>query len=146
MLHIHSYIVSRHLATRCNKKIPRTPPPHISNRNNYVFASLVAPLPSQNKQQSPFLKSYLHKVDTKSHPSRLCTLCNIHAHDTHHLFNCTHICITLSPLDLWTDPTGVIAQLVRWTAKMADVPQVGKSDSPPLARVMGRGRQQHTSS
>ena len=38
-----------------------------------------------------FLKSYLHKVDAKTHPSLLCPLCNIHTHDTHHLFNCTHI-------------------------------------------------------
>ena len=31
MLHIHTSIVSRHLATRGNNKIQRTPPPHISS-------------------------------------------------------------------------------------------------------------------
>ena len=31
MRHIHTYIVSRHLATRGNNKILRTPPPHISS-------------------------------------------------------------------------------------------------------------------
>ena len=51
--------------------------------------------------KSHFLKSYLHKVDAKAHPS---PLCNTH---THSLVNCTHIRTTLSPLDLWTDP-GVV--------------------------------------
>ena len=80
--------------------------------------------------KSPFLKSYLHKVDAKTHPSPLCPLCNIHTHDTHHLFNCTHIRTTLSPLDLWTDPTGVTALLARWTEKLAGGTQAGTSDSP----------------
>ena len=80
--------------------------------------------------KSPFLKSYLHKVDAKTHPSPLCTICNIHTHDTHRLFNCTHIPTTLSPLDLWTDPAGVTALLVRWTEKLAGGPQAGTSDSP----------------
>ena len=80
--------------------------------------------------KSPFLKLYLHKVDAKTHPSPLCPLCNIHTHDTHHLFNCTHIRTTLSPLDLWTDPAGVTALLARWTEKLAGGPQAGTSDSP----------------
>ena len=80
--------------------------------------------------KSPFLKSYLHKVDAKTHPSPLCPLCNNHTHDTHHLFNCTHIRTTLSPLDLWTDPARVTALLARWTEKMVGVPQAGTSDSP----------------
>ena len=87
--------------------------------------------------KSPFLK-----VDAKTHPSPLFPLCNTHTHDTHHLFNCTHIRTTLSPLDLWTDPAGVIALLARWTEKLAGGPQAGTSDSTPLARVMGVGRQQ----
>ena len=80
--------------------------------------------------KSPFLKSYLHKVDAKTHPSPLCPLCNINTHDTHHLFNCTHIRTTLSPLDLWTDPAGVTALLARWTEKLAGGPHAGTSDSP----------------
>ena len=35
------------------------------------------------------------------------------------------------------------ALLARWTEKLAGGPQAGTSDSPPLARVMGVGRQQH---
>ena len=69
--------------------------------------------------------SYLHKVDAKSHPSQLCYLFNTHTHDTHHLFNCTHIRTTLSPLDVQTDPAGGT--------------QAGRSDSSQLARGMGMG-------
>ena len=80
--------------------------------------------------KSPFLKSYLHKIDAKTHPSPHCPICNNHTHDKYHLFNCTHICITLSLLDLWTDPAGVIALLARWTEKLAGGPRAGTSDSP----------------
>ena len=55
--------------------------------------------------------------------------CVVWSHGTHHLFNCTHICTTLSPLDLLTDPTGVTALLARWTGKLAGGLQAGRLDS-----------------
>ena len=45
-------------------------------------------------------------------------------HDTHHLFNCTHIRTTLSPLELWTD-------LQRDGAAGQMDGEAGKSDPPP---------------
>ena len=142
MRHIHTSIVSRHLATWGNNKILRIPPPHTSSSEEILPRLTPHTLAQLRTNKSPFLKSYLHKVDAKTHPSPLCPLCNIHTHDTHHLFNFTHIRTTLSPLDLWTDPAGVTALLARWTEKLAGGPQAGTSDSPPLARVMGVGRQQ----
>ena len=128
MRHIHTSIVSRYLATREAITKYCTHLHHIlAALKRYFPASLVAQL---RTNKSPVLKSYLHKVDTKTHPSPLCPLCNIHTHDTHHLFNCTHIRTTLSPLDLWTDPAGVTALLARWTEKLAGGPQAGTSDSP----------------
>ena len=122
--------VSRHLATRSNNKILRTPPPHI-NSSEEILPRLTCLTRAQLRtNKSPFLKSYLHKVDTKSHPSPLCPLCNTHTHGTHHLFKSTHVHNTLSPLDLWKDPTGVTSLLARWTEKLAGGPQVGTSDSP----------------
>ena len=98
MRHIHTSIVSMYLATKDNNKILRTPPPHISSSEERLprLTRCTSAQPRTNK--SPFLKSYLHKFDAKTHPSPLCPLCNIHTHDTH-LFNCTHIRTTLSPLD-----------------------------------------------
>ena len=130
MRHIHTSIVSRHLATRGNNKILRTPPPHTSSSEEILPRLTRHTLAQLRTNKSPFLKSYLHKVDAKTHPSPLCPLCNIHTHDTHHLFNCTRIRTTLSPLDLWTDPAGVTALLARWTEKLAGGPQAGTSDSP----------------
>ena len=130
MRHIHTSIVSRHLATRGNNKILRTPPPHTSSSEEILPRLTRRTLAQLRTNKSPFLKSYLHKVDAKTHPSPLCPLCNIHTHDTHHLFNCTHIRTTLSPRDLWTDPAGVTALLARWTEKLAGGPQAGTSDSP----------------
>ena len=130
MCHIHTSIFSRHLATRDNNKILRTPPPPI-NRSEKILPLLTRrSLAQLRTNKSPFLKSYLHKVDAKSHPSLLCPLCNTHIHNTHDLFNCTHIRTTLSPLDLWTYLAGVTALLARWTEKLAGGPRAGTSDSP----------------
>ena len=125
MCHIHIYIVSRYLATRGNNKILRTPPPHISSSEEILHRLTRRTRIHLRTNKSPFLKSYLHKADAKSHPSPLFPLCNTHTHDTHHLFNCSHIRTTLSPLDLWTEP----ALLARWLEKLAGEPQTGTSDS-----------------
>ena len=129
MRHIHTSIVSRHLATRGNNKILRTPPPHTSSSEERLPRLTRRTLAQLRTNKYPFLNSYLHKVDAKTHPSPLCPLCNIHTHDFHHLFNFTHIRTTLSPLDLWTDPAGVTALLARWTEKLTGGPQAGTSDS-----------------
>ena len=131
MSHIHTSIVSRHLvATRGNNKILSTPPPHISSSAERPSRLTRRTLAQLRTNKSPFLKLYLHKVDAKTNPSPLCPLCNIHTHDTHHLFNCTLIRTTLSPLDLWTDPAGVTSLVARWMEKLAGRPQTGTSDSP----------------
>ena len=109
MRHIHTSIISRHLATRGTNKILLTPLPHTSCSEERLPRLTRRTLAQLRTNKFPFLKSYLHKVDAKTHPSPLCPLCNIHTHDTHHLFNCTHIHTTLSPLNLWTDPAGVTA-------------------------------------
>ena len=119
-----------HLATRGNNKILCTPPPHIISSEEILPRLTRRTLAQLRTNKSSFLKSYLHKVNVKSHPSPLCLLCNTHIHNTYHHFNCTHIRTTLSPLDLGTDPAGVTALLTRWTEKLAGGPQTGRSDSP----------------
>ena len=130
MRNIHTSIVSRHITTRANNKILRTPPPHIISSEKILSRLTRRTLALLRTNKSPFINSYLHKVDAKSHPSPLCLLCNTHTHDTYHLFNCTHIRTTLSPLDLWTDPAGVTALLAKWTDKLDGGPQSGTSDFP----------------
>ena len=152
MRHIHTSIVSEHLATRGNNKILRTPPPHIISYEEILPRIGRRILTQLRTNKSPFLKLYLHKVDTISHPSPLCPLCKSHIHNPHHLFTCTLIRTTLSPLDLWISPAGVTALLTRWTEKLAGRQQAGRSDPPPptskghgggwtITRVWGRNQQ-----
>ena len=63
---IHTYIISRNLATRCNNKTRCSPPPHISSSEEILPRLTLAQL---RTIKSPFLKSYLHKGDAKTHPS-----------------------------------------------------------------------------
>ena len=82
MRYIHTSIVSRHLATRGNNKILRTPPPHTSSSEERHPRLTCRTLAQLRTNKYPFLKSYLHKVDAKTHPSPLCPLCNIHTRHT----------------------------------------------------------------
>ena len=100
MHHMHTSFVSRLLDTRGNNKILRTPPPRITSSEEILPHLSRRTLAQLRTNKSPFLKSYLHKVDAKLHTSPLCPLCNTKTHNTHTLFNCTHIRIRLSPLDL----------------------------------------------
>ena len=86
MCHIHTYIVSRHIATRGNDKILRTPPPHIS-RSEEILPRLTGHTLSQLRTyKSPFLKTYrstpnhTHQHSHSRHTSSL----QPHQH-THHI-------------------------------------------------------------
>ena len=125
MHHIHTSIVSKHLATRGNNKIRRAPLSHINSSEEiipYITRRTIAQL---RTNKSTFLKSYVHKVHAKTLPSPLFPLCNIHTYDTHHLFNCTHIRTTLSPLDLWTYSAGMMELLARSRDMLAGGPEAG---------------------
>ena len=67
MRHIHTSIVSRHLATRGNNKILCTPSPHIRSSEEILPCPTCRIHVQLRTNKSPFLKSYLHKVDAKSH-------------------------------------------------------------------------------
>ena len=130
MRHIHTASVSMHLAIRGNNKILRTPPPHTSSSEEILPRLTRRTLAQLRTNKSPFLKSYLHKVDAKTHPSPLCPLCNIHTHDTPsslQLHPHTHHIVAPGFVE---DPAGVTALLARWTEKLAGGPQAGTSDSP----------------
>ena len=133
MYHLHTSIVSRHLATRCNNKRLRTPPPHISSSEEILPRLTCRTLPNseQINHLSSILKSYLQSTPNHIHHHHaLPPPCNTHTHNTHHLFNFTHIRTILSSLDLGTNPAGITALLARWTEKLAGGLQAGSSDFP----------------
>ena len=61
--HIHTSIVARHLATRGNNKILRTHLPHITSSEERLPRLTRRTLAQLITNKSPFLKSYLHKVE-----------------------------------------------------------------------------------
>ena len=65
MRHIHTSIVSRHLATRGNNKTLRTPPPHTSSSEEILPSLTRRTLVQLRTNKSPFLKSYSHKATPK---------------------------------------------------------------------------------
>ena len=122
-IHIH---VSRHLATRGNNKMMRTPPPHTSSSeerlprltHRTLANSEQTNLPSSNHTYTKSTPKYIHHHYAPSVTS---------THTTHIISSTAP---TLSPLDLWTDPAGVTALLAKWTEKLTGGPQAGTSDSP----------------
>ena len=87
MRDIHTTIVSQHLAARDNNKILRTHPPQVSSTEENLPRHTRRTLAQLRTNKSPFLISYLHKIDASTHPSPLCVLCRTHEHTTQHLFS-----------------------------------------------------------
>ena len=120
MRHIHTSIVSRHLSTRGNSKILRTPPPHISSSEERLPRLTRRTLTQLRTNKSPFLKSYLHKFDAKSYPSPLCPPLQ-HPHTQHTITStsptyaphCHPWICGQTPLECWSCwPDGEICWLV----------------------------------
>ena len=142
MRDIHTTIVSQHLAARDNNKILRTHPPQVSSTEENLPRHTRRTLAQLRTNKSPFLLSYLHKIDASTHPSPLCPLCRTHEHTTQHLFSCPQIPTTLSALDLWRDPSGVAALLDDWREKVAANPhQTTEADRPNNQGGVGRQQQ-----
>ena len=98
---------------------------HNTNRNTTSITSTTqTPLPSSEQTNLPS-SNHTYTKSTPNHIHHHYPLCNTYIHDTHHLFNCTHIRTTLSPLDLWTDPAGVMELLARWRDKLVGGPKAG---------------------
>ena len=142
MRDIHTSIVSQHLAARDNNKTLRTHPPQVSSTEENLPRHTRRTLAQLRRNKSPFLLSYLHKIDASTHPSPLCSLCRTHEHTTQHLFSCPQIHTTLSSLDLWrslrrSSPARCLAK------KLAAKPhKITETDSPNKQGGVGR-QQQH---
>ena len=136
MRHIHTSIVSRHLATRDNNKILRTLSPHISSSEEILPRLTRRTLAQFRTNKSPFLKSYLHK----STPNYF----HHHYVPSVTLTHTTHIISSTAPTYApHCHPAEVTALLARWKERMAGGPQAGTSDSPTNKGHATRIRIQH---
>ena len=99
MRHIHTSIVSKHLATRGNNKIRYTPQPHISRSEELLPRLTRRTLAQLKTNKSSYRKSYLRKVDVKSHPSPIFPLRNTRNASSHQQHPHTHHIFTLGVVD-----------------------------------------------
>ena len=139
MHHIHTSIVSRHLATRSNNKILRTPPSYISSSKERLPRLICRTLAQLRTNKYPFLKSYLHKVDAITHPSPLCPLCNTHTRHIPSLQLQPHTHHSVTPefvnRPCWSD--GAVGQMERYAGWWTKCGMIG---IPPQTRIKGVGR------
>ena len=136
MRHIHTSIVSRHLATRGNNKILRTPPPHIC---------------SSEERLPRLTRCSLAQLRTNNHTYTKSTPKDIHHHYAPSVTytHTTHFISSTAPTYAPHCTSGFVDRPRRsdctagqmdgeagwWTTS-------GNIGFPPLTRVMGVGRQQ----
>jgi hypothetical protein len=120
---IHTRAVQTHLNNRQHNKLINCTAPPIHSSEQGLCRAVRRTLAQLRTDKSPILHAYLHKISPDTHPSPLCPLCTQQEHTTTHLFNCTHVPSCLSPLDLWTNPVGVVGLLSRWGAKVPGWPE-----------------------
>ena len=143
MRHIHTSIVSRHLATRGTNKILRIPPPHISSSEE-ILPRLTRRTLAQLRYENP---SSNHTY-TKSTPNHIHHHYSPFATHTRHtpslqLQPHTHHTVTPGFVDRprWSD--GAAGQMERYAGWWTKSGMIGL---PPQTRVKGVGRQQQASS
>ena len=129
-----------HLATRGKNKILRTPPPHTSSSEERL-PCLTRPTRAQLRtNKSPFLKSYLHKVDAKTHHHHYAPSVTLTHTTSLQLHPHTHHIVTPGFVDRTRRSVCTAGQIDGeagwWTTS-------GKIRLHPLAMVMVVGRQQH---
>ena len=132
MRDIHTSIVSHHLAARDNNKILRTHPPQVSSTKENLPQHTRRTLAQLRTNKSPFLLSYLHKIDASTHPSPLCALCRTHVQSYHttslQLPTDTHHAVGPGYVE---GSSGVAALLDDWREKLAANPhKATETDSP----------------
>src|SRR5579872_2406190 len=110
----HSLAVTNHKCTIPETKILEMQAPKIHHSEETLTRYHRRLLSQLRTSKSPFLLSYLHKINPSEHPSPLCPLCSDQNHDTIHLFQRIQIQTTLTPIDLWNNPCEAAELLYIW--------------------------------
>ena len=139
MRHIHTSIVSRHLTTRGNNKILRTPPPHISSSEEILPRIIRRTLAQLITIKSPFLNSYLHKIAPN----------HIHHHyaPSGTLTHTTRIISSNTPTYTPHSHPWICVDRPRWSDRTVDQMDGeagwwttnGKIGPPPTSKILGSG-------
>ena len=142
MCHIHTSIVSRHLATRGNNKILRTPPPHISSSEETSPPHSSHHCPTQSKQIS--LRQIIRTQSRRQITSITTIPLLQHPHTRHtpslQLHPHTHHTVTPGFVDrpCWSD--GAAGQMERYAGWLTKSGLIG----PPTPTNKDYGVGRHT--
>ena len=115
----HTKSVEDYINSQVDNELIAAKPPVINPEDESLPRGTNRTLSQLRDDKSPFLYSYLNKIDPQNHPSPLCPLCKADIHDTKHLFSCIHIKTHLKPLDLWNEPVAVAELLQQWKDALA---------------------------
>jgi len=118
MKQIHTEIVHQHIQSIPDNNILKTKAPDIDKSENTLSRSTRTLLAQLRTGKSPFLLTWKHKINPTKYISPLCPLCGTSEHNTEHIFNCTHIPLTLEVGDLWHTPGEVEGLLETWQGKL----------------------------
>src|SRR5579872_6026431 len=94
----HSLAVTNHECTILENKILEMQAPEMHHAEEALTRYHRRLLSQLRTNKSPFLLSYLHKINPSEHPSPLGPHCSDQTHDTIHLFQCIQIQKTLTPI------------------------------------------------
>ena len=120
---IHSHHVAIHLHGQPINKVLNQPAPSIHKSEEALDHSTRRTLAQLRTNKSPLLLSYLHKIDSGSHPTPGCPLCGHENHDTVHLFQCPALPTSLVPDALWSNPAAAGRLVAEWRGALGRPPE-----------------------
>ena len=115
----HTKSVEDYINSQVDNELIAAKPPVINPEDESLPRGTNRTLSQLRDDKSPFLYSYLNKIDPQNHPSPLCPLCKADIQNTKHLFACIYIKTHLKPLDLWNEPVAVAELLQQWKDALA---------------------------
>jgi hypothetical protein len=118
---IHSEIVKNSIDSLKPNKLLQSTPPLVDCSETTLPRKDRCTLAQIRSGKSSLLMEYLHKVNPQKYTSPLCPLCSTSPHDSQHLFTCNLVPTTLTPIDLWTNPTEAIKLVHLWKDKIGNL-------------------------
>ena len=108
---LHTDAVRQTINNQAPNKVLNMPAPKINRTEKLLPRKTRTTLAQLRSGYSTYLNSYLHRINPASHPSPSCPQCDVEAHSTNHLFDCTAAPTELPTGSLWEDPPAVAAFL-----------------------------------
>ena len=101
---IHTEAVTDTINNQSPNPVLDLPAPDINEEEKTLPRRTRTTLSQLRSGYSPFLQTYLNRINPNTYPNPNCPICNIHLHTTNHIFNCPNNPTDLTTDSLWTSP------------------------------------------